>query len=311
MKTKTHAARQREYSTGQGFTLIELLVVIAIIAILAAMLLPALGKAKLKAQGVYCMNNHKQLANAWRMYTDDSNDILPYASTIYAAPNITANWPDKYGWSGAHMDFTSARYNWDINFDITTRPLWPYVKNAGVYKCPADHSTVQTPTGPKPRILTMSMNLFVGGFAPVVGQDPLPYGTDGGWGWAANYMIYTKLSSITGSKGPPDKIFVFLDEREDRVNWSNFMMDMAGYDPVTPNPSAYEWGEDMPGIYHNNACGFSFADGHAELHRWLDGPTTLPLYNPTIMADANGSLPDPNGKDVAWMQDHATRYKSQ
>src|SRR5215471_1132094 len=211
-----------------GFTLIELLVVIAIIAILAAMLLPALGKSKLKAQGVYCMNNHKQLANGWRMYTDDSSDVLPYASTIHPAPDVTSNWPDKYGWSGAHMDFDpNNRANWDPSFDMMVRPLWPYVKNQNVYKCPSDHSTVNTPFGTKSRILTMSMNLYVGGFAPVPPGDPLPNGTDGGWPFAHPYMIYAKLSWLVSPKGPPDKIFVFLDMREDRVNWSNFMTDMS------------------------------------------------------------------------------------
>lgn len=292
-----------------GFTLIELLVVIAIIAILAAMLLPALGKAKLKAQGIQCMNNHKQLANAWRMYTDDSADVLCYASTIYPAPDVTSNWPDKYAWSGAHMDFDPThRWNWDINFDLVTRPLWPYAKNANIYKCPSDHSTVTTAAGVKPRILTMSMNLYVGGFAPIPGVDPLPNGTDGGWPWAVPYMIYAKGSWLTSPKGPPDKIFVFLDMREDCVNWSNFMTYMMGYDPVNPNPSLYQYNGDMPGTYHNNGCGFSFADGHSELHRWRDPATLTPLYghitNP--MSDyGNGN----SGADVAWLQDHATRRR--
>src|SRR5512136_95129 len=95
---------------GRGFTLIELLVVIAIIAILAALLLPALITSKVKAQGIYCMNGHRQLAMAWRMYTEESNDILVYASTS----GLQDNWPDQYAWSGAHMDFDpNNRANWD------------------------------------------------------------------------------------------------------------------------------------------------------------------------------------------------------
>ncbi|HVV73877.1 MAG TPA: prepilin-type N-terminal cleavage/methylation domain-containing protein, partial [Verrucomicrobiae bacterium] len=254
-----------------AFTLIELLVVIAIIAILAAMLIPALSKAKQKAQGIQCLNNHRQLGMAWRMYAEDSNDVLAYASTS----GLPDNPPDQFAWSGAHMDFSGLnRANWDPGVDMMKRPLWPYTKSTGVYRCPSDHSTVNFNGSPKPRILSMSMNLYVGGFAPQVGADPLPYGTDGHWPFAHPYNVYGKLSSISGAS-PASKIFVFLDMREDRVNWSNFMTDMTGYSP--PNPGAYTFTSDLPGMYHNNAAGFSFADGHSEMKRWLDPRTTPPL----------------------------------
>lgn len=294
----------------EGFTLIELLVVIAIIAILAAMLIPALGKAKLKAQGVYCMNGHRQLAKGWQMYSDDANDVLVYASTsswISGPPGSTSNPPDDYAWSGAHMDGTANRCNWDYNYDMARRPLWPYIgKQPGVFKCPADHSMVNVNGVDKPRILSMSMNLYVGGFAPVPPFDPVPYGTDGHWPWAAPYMIYPKMSWLCAPKGPPDKIFVFLDMREDNINWSNFMADMDGYDPVNPNPSQYLLG-DLPGFYHNRGCGFSFADGHSELHRWLFD-ATMPPMGP-LGSGAGGTISVPGDMDVAWLQDHATRLR--
>ena len=290
----THVpAGTKDLSNGRGFTLIELLVVIAIIAILAAMLLPALGKSKLKAQGVQCMNNHRQLCLAWRMYADDAHDVLVYASQMGGA-NYAAM--DKYAWCLGTMDFNGGNQgNWDINYDMTQRPLWPYNKNANIYKCPADHSMVTVNGVSVPRIRTMSMNLYVGGFD----------GTDGGWAWANSYWIYSKLSQLVSPSGPPDKIFIFLDEREDCINWGNYMVDMNGYaNPA--NPGMYEFQQDMPGFYHGLACGFSFADGHSEIHRWRDPRTMPPLQ---LGQATDKTIAAPRDIDVAWLQDHATRVK--
>jgi prepilin-type N-terminal cleavage/methylation domain-containing protein len=142
-----------------GFTLIELLVVIAIIAILAALLLPALNRAKLKAQGIQCMNCHRQLALAWRMYTDDNRDLL-----LYASGNVTAFEPGV--WMGGTMDFDPGNpSNWDPSVDIYQSPMWPYCgKNPTIFKCPADRSYVVVNGQNKPRVRTMVMNLYLGGF---------------------------------------------------------------------------------------------------------------------------------------------------
>jgi prepilin-type processing-associated H-X9-DG protein len=276
-------------------------VVIAIIAILAAMLLPSLSKAKQKGQGVQCMNNHRQLALAWRLYADDSRDNLVYASDNGNAANPL----NQYAWTLSHMDFDpNNRKNWDMTVDMVKRPLWPYAKTPGIYKCPADHSTVTVNGVVKPRIRTMSMNLYVGGFAPDLGGVG---GTDGGWTFADNYLIYTKLSQFGSSaSAPPDRIFVFLDMREDLVNWGNFMIDMTGYSP--PQPSRYAFTSDLPGMYHNLSCGFSFADGHSEMKRWRD-PRTIPQMIDGGDPNAISSKPSPNNVDVAWIQDHSTRPK--
>ncbi|HEY5909836.1 MAG TPA: type II secretion system protein [Verrucomicrobiae bacterium] len=283
----------------QGFTLIELLVVIAIIAILASMLLPALNKAKTKAQGVQCMNNGRQLALGWRLYADDNRDVMCYASDDGQGVRNPQN---AYSWTLTHMDFSSSNPgNWDYDWEVAQftqfpgvsgPPLMPYYKNRKLYKCPADQSLIKTASGAMmPRIRTISINLFLGGFV----------GTTGGWTWANPYMIYTKTSQIQGIPGP-SKTFLFVDMREDIVNWGNYMTDMAGFSPY--NPAAYEFSQDLPGFYHNNACGYSFADGHSEIKKWRDGRTMPPLYS---------SIPDPyrvpRDMDIEWIQQRTTRLK--
>jgi prepilin-type N-terminal cleavage/methylation domain-containing protein/prepilin-type processing-associated H-X9-DG protein len=280
----------------KGFTLIELLVVIAIIAILAALLLPALTRAKMKAQGVQCMSNHRQLAVAWRIYADDNRDTL-----LYASGDVTTFEPGV--WMGGTLDFNSAnRSNWDPSVDIFTSPMWPYCgKNLGIFKCPSDTSYVTVNGQNKPRVRTMVMNLYLGGFK----------GTGGGGVFDPNiWHLYLKYGDL--SVPGPDRIFVFLDEREDAINWGNFYTDMAGYPtPANPNgtPTSYKLA-DIPGYYHGNACGFSFADGHSELRKWRDSRTmTPPLQHQALTFDGSTETPSPLNNDVAWLQDHATRHK--
>jgi prepilin-type N-terminal cleavage/methylation domain-containing protein len=272
----------------RAFTLIELLVVIAIIAILAALLLPALIKAKMKAQGVQCMNNHRQLCFAWHMYSDDNLDRLLYASENPYDPSTFAG-----AWVTGTLDFNPGnRSNWDPDQDITKSPMWPYCgKNYGIWRCPSDRSSVKVGTETKPRVRSMSMNVFLGGWG----------GTDGNWGPIfSDYLIYRKHTEL--QVPGPAKVFVFLDMREDSIDMGNFGTRMSGW----PNqPSLYGF-YDLPGFYHHFACGFSFADGHSELHRWRDS-RTMPAVVP------GGLIPDifitPNNPDVAWLQERATRPK--
>lgn len=281
---------------GRGFTLIELLVVVAILALLAAMLLPTLVRGKQKGQGIYCMNNHRQLALAWRMYAEDNRDVLVYASDDPGDPNLNWQVLDQYAWTLSHMDFNPDNpANWDITVDMIKRPLWVYGPNPSIYRCPSDNSMINVNGTMKPRIRTMSINLYLGGFD----------GTDGGWPWAHPYNIYTKLSALSGANSPgPSRTWVFLDMREDRINWGNFMTCMLGYYPT--DPSQYQFQQDLPGMYHNRACGFSFADGHSEIKRWMDPRTMPPLRVGVAVAD---TILAPGSPDVAWLQDHTTRLR--
>jgi prepilin-type N-terminal cleavage/methylation domain-containing protein/prepilin-type processing-associated H-X9-DG protein len=273
-----------------GFTLIELLVVIAIIAILAAMLLPALGKAKSRAQGIGCMNNTKQLTLAWRMYIEDNRDVLPYA--YGTAANVRSNvWVPSGGDKDINPDVGGERNrgNWDLDYTIRQSILWPYCgKAAGIFHCPADKSFgINNQNQRVNRVRSVTMSNWVGGN----GDDPPTY--RGFWGQGALWVVFRKMSSFV--RPGPAMTFVLLDEWEKSINDGYFVTEMDGY----PNPGSRKL-VDYPAFYHGNAAGFSFADGHSEIHRWIE-PSTVNPPNPLATKTVAGS------RDVLWMQEHSTR----
>jgi prepilin-type N-terminal cleavage/methylation domain-containing protein/prepilin-type processing-associated H-X9-DG protein len=278
-----------------AFTLIELLVVIAIIAILAALLLPTFRSAKEESLGIQCMSNMRQMALGWRMYAMDNKEFIVLASGGGKQPNL-----NRYAWTQQEEDFTDSAYNYDPSVDITVGPLYPYINSYMVYRCPSDTSVINHRGRLLPRVRTVSMNFYLGGFGE--------YGLDGVLGLSGAYPIYLKTTDLipAQSRGPCDT-WVFLDERQDCINWGNFATDMSGDDPNIP--AQYEFSEDMPGMYHDLSAGFAFADGHASIQHWLDRRTTPPL-DPSTTTDGGPAVPNlqvPRDVDVRWLQLHTVK----
>jgi len=263
-----------------GFTLIELLVVIAIIAILAAMLVPALSKAKLKAQGIQCMNASKQLTLAWRLYSEDNTDrLLTCEANIKDTDgSLRPNWFD--GW----LNFSSDPVNWDINHDMTKSPIWGYTgKSKDIYKCPADHAMVTANVIKRPRVRSISMSQAF---------------SAGTW-LGPNWRKYSKLANVV----LPAKTFVFVDEHPDSINDGAFATKCDGNQPSDSPSAAYY--VDMPASYHNGACGFSFADGHSEVHRWLGSKIGKAPVTYTGTIPLNQPAGD-SWMDAHWMAENST-----
>ena len=263
-----------------GFTVIDLVATLAALGLLAAVQVPSLINSQTAAQRAVCLNNHRQLARAWLAYTEDNDGRLP--GNLDGGSNLGIT---NRTWCAGWLDLyspTPDNTNWAI---MLASQLGAYARSHEIYKCPSDRSLGPVPGWSKhPRVRSVSMNCYLG-------ERSGPY--------TAGYRQFRYLGELV--EPSPSNALVFLDEREDSINDGWFGINMDGYDPR--NPGAYII-VDYPADWHNRAGNVSFADGHAESHRWKDG-RTMPPHRFGVPMVLGVSSPD--NQDVAWIQERTSR----
>ncbi|HEV2327421.1 MAG TPA: prepilin-type N-terminal cleavage/methylation domain-containing protein [Verrucomicrobiae bacterium] len=289
---RTNKSAAGNSKTDGAFTLIELLVVIAIIAIIASILLPVLASAKQRALEIECINNKRQIDVAYFLYAQDNSDKL--------ALNIAGGQSNPVGWVNGYQDWTLNSMNTNL-LELSSGLLGDYTaKTTPCYRCPADTylSAVQRTAGWSFRLRSVRLN---GNLAHAPPES----------GWPAIFTNMWKFSDVKS----PASIFTFMDAHPDTggaggnptpydavftLPPGHMSSSQTGL-PVTGGP--YKW-NDMPAAFHaNRNCGFSFADGHAEMHRWLNITTCWPV---TYRGDLSGVLALPNAcNDILWVYYHS------
>jgi prepilin-type N-terminal cleavage/methylation domain-containing protein len=265
-----HSFAPRRPRPPRGFTLIELLVVIAIIAILAAMLLPALSRAKRKAEAVQCVSNLKQLQFGWQMYAGDFNDYMLPNAPLGSTTDKTWCYGSTEDWHFADANTNAALYRQSI--------MAPFMGNQlGVYKCPAD----KIPSDNGPRLRTYSMQSQMGNL--------YTYGITRAYN--PNYAAYKKVAELV-SPLPPALALVFLEENMCSMN--DGYLQVNNGTPVFP---------DVPGSYHIWSTGVSYADGHNEIHKWRTSVLAIPVKYGYSAASIGTGV---NNADWKWYSEHTS-----
>jgi prepilin-type processing-associated H-X9-DG protein len=280
-----------------GFTLIELAVVIATIAVLVAVLLPALAGTRPNTQAAQCLENQRRLILAWQMYAQDNSDILPPNDFPYVTS--AAQDGSVMNWVFGTMYKIADAINASILVDPRLTCLALYNTNFAVYKCPADISLFLG----HQRVRSVSMNSAVG---TVWYSDSNHYGTkkpgsavEGGWltypynDSQITYRTYGKITQMT--KPGPSSTWVIADENARTINDGSLAINMQT--KIV----------DFPGNYHGGGCGLAFADGHAEIHKWVDAFLSL-VPPPNLMTPPPEGVQDisqfglSDSKDLDWIQ---------
>lgn len=266
----------------RGFTAVELIIVLGVLALLSLMFASALASTKPGTATITCINNLRQLGNAWQMYADDNNGNLVYNRDGTSNGRVIGD----ECWVGGWLDFTLANTdntNTALLLDHVQFPngayFGPYLKSAEIFRCPADDSAVTIGNQRFRRIRSYSMNNYFGQEART-------------WTTPSRFISHTNLSSIK----LPSQVFVLLEELNSSINDGCFFSD----------PDTYWQLIDYPADYHHTSGDFVFADGHTELHRWRD-PRTTPVLPPGILLPLNVNLP--GDVDIKWLQQHIAELR--